>query len=242
MTTKIIQTVFENIKWLLFTNHCQYCNKLIGKDETLCEECREHLPRITGERCKFCGAGKERCKCKKHHTSYNGITAPFYYEGTVQEGIAKLKFSGVETLVHYFAKDMAESVKNDFSDINFDFICYVPFTATQKLMRKYNQCELLAEKLSKSLNIPLRHELIKIFETKTQHRISSIGRKGNAFGVYDVRHPEKIKGKTILLVDDIKTTGTTLEQCATILKIRGAEAVYCVTIALTGKKQENEEK
>ena len=55
-------------------------------------------------------------------------------------------------------------------------------------------------------------------------------------GVYDVRENENVKGKTVLLVDDIKTTGATLNECAKILKIRGAEKVYCVTVALTGKK------
>jgi predicted amidophosphoribosyltransferase len=95
---------------------------------------------------------------------------------------------------------------------------------------------LLATELSKVLSLPVKNVLEKIFDNNIQHESSQNRRKGNVLGVYDVRENEDVKGKTILLVDDIKTTGATLNECAKILKIRGAEKVYCVTVALTGKK------
>ncbi len=229
----------HNLLWLLLTNHCIYCNEVIGRRDYLCKECADTLPRISGERCKFCGAGKERCECKKHHRAYDGITAPFYYEGGIQRGIRRLKFEGERHLAHSLANAMADCVCKDFFDVNFDLICYVPFTNLQKLKRSYNTSELLAEELSKALNIPISHELYKLFENDFQHWAGEVKRKGNVFGVYDVCHPEKLKDKTILLVDDIKTTGVTLDECAWILKIRGAKSVYCVTSALTGKIKKN---
>ncbi len=230
----------KNLSWLFFTNHCIYCNEVIGRGETVCTECKEDLPKIKGERCKLCGAGKDHCDCKKHRMAYDGITSPFYYEGGVMRGIRKLKFNGKDHIAHQLAKDMAHCVRKDFADVNFDFICYVPFTNLQKLKRSYNTSELLAGELSEVLNIPISREIYKLFETDTQHKMGVVSRKGNVFGVYDVRHPERIKGKTILLVDDIKTTGVTLDECVWILKIRGAKEVYCVTAALTGKNKEKD--
>lgn len=132
---------------------------------------------------------------------------------------------------------MANCVKSDFPRVNFDFICFVPFTKLQKIRRNFNQSELLAEHIAKLLEIPLKDVLIKLFETESQHKKSIRNRSGNVFGVYDVKENADVKGKTVLLVDDIKTTGATLNECAWILKIRGAKEVYCVTAALTGKEK-----
>lgn len=239
---KMKSLLVNTVLWLFFTEHCRYCDALIEKGKQICDDCQKNLPVVNGERCHFCGAGKDRCGCKKHHFGYDGITAPFYYEGGIKTGIQKLKFNGKEHIAHYLAQDMAKAVKSDFADVDFDFICFVPFTATQKIRRNYNQSELLAENLAKTLNIPLKKVLIKLFETDTQHSKNVRNRKGNVFGVYDVKNGVDIENKTILLVDDIRTTGATLDECAWILKIRGAKAVYCVTAALTGKKKlENSE-
>lgn len=103
--------------------------------------------------------------------------------------------------------------------------------------RSYNQSELLAEELSKILEIPIKNALVKLFDVKTQHDMAIMQRKGNVHGVYDVKNGFDVKGKTVLLVDDIMTTGETLNNCALIMKIRGAEKVCCITAALTAKKK-----
>ncbi len=231
------QVIKDTVLWLFLTDHCQYCNSLIGKDEKICSDCRENLPKILGERCKFCGAGKERCGCNKRRLGYDGITSPFYYENGIKRGIQALKFNGKDHIAYYLAQDMAKSVKADFADVKFDFICFVPFTAIQKIRRNYNQSELLAEHLSKMLDIPVERVLVKLFDTNAQHGMNIRNRKGNVFGIYDINSGYDVKDKTVLLVDDIKTTGATLDECAWILKIRGAKAVYCVTAALTGKNK-----
>ncbi len=234
-----VKRIKDNLLWLIFTNHCKYCNTIVEKGENMCAECRNNLPEIKGERCKFCGAGKERCGCKKHRMAYDGITSPFYYEGGIKSGIQRLKFNGKEHIARTLAVDMANCVKSDFSQVIFDFICFVPFTTAQKIRRNYNQSELLANHLSKMLEIPLKNVLIKLFETESQHTKNIRNRSGNVFGVYDIKANADVKGKTILLVDDIKTTGSTLNECAWILKIRGAKEVYCVTASMTGKEKKN---
>lgn len=226
----------DTVLWLFLTNKCTYCGRILNKGETLCESCKNDLPRIEGERCKYCGAGKDRCKCNKHKMRYDGITAPFYYEDGIADGIARLKFGGRDFMAYHFAKDMAKEIEKDFSDVTFDYITFVPVSSFQRRHRDYNQSELLATELSKQLSLSAQNVLKKLFDNNIQHEASQNRRKGNVLGVYDVRHNADVKGKTILLVDDIKTTGATLNECAKILKIRGAEKVYCVTVALTGKK------
>lgn len=235
---------FEKIKkvflWLLFTDKCRYCNEPIDYGEEMCAECRNNLPVVKGEKCKYCGAEKKRCNCKKHKREYDGITAPFYYEDSIALSVRRLKFNGKDFLANILADEMAECVKEDFGEIKFDFICFVPFTLSQKLHRKYNQSELLAERLSEKLNIPLNRVMVKLFDTKPQHKTGFRYRSGNVFGVYDINEKADVKGRTILLVDDVKTTGSTLNDCARILKIRGAESVYCTVVALAGVKPKEE--
>ena len=91
--------------------------------------------------------------------------------------------------------------------------------------------------MSKRLEIPVKNALVKLFDVKTQHDMAIMQRKGNVHGIYDVKDGFSVKGKTVLLVDDIMTTGETLNNCALIMKIRGAEKVYCVTAALTVKEK-----
>lgn len=233
----IVSQIKEFILWLVLTKKCRYCNTLITKDEDLCEDCKENLPRITVEKCIYCGAGKERCNCKKHHTDYDGITAPFYYEKNIKQSLRLLKFNNKKHIAEVLAKDMTECIEKDFCGIDFDFICYVPFSSVQKMDRSYNQSELLAEEIAKRLNIPLVNVLVKLFDVETQHDMMTMRRKGNVHGIYDIKKGVDVSGKTILLVDDIMTTGETLNNCAVILKIRGAEKVYCTTAALTVKEK-----
>ncbi len=231
--------ITKSLSWLLFTKKCRYCGKIVKANEYLCNECAENLPVIKGEKCKYCGVEKSRCDCKKHKLGFDGITAPFYYENGIRSCIHQLKFDNKPYLATMLAKNMAKSVREDFVDKNFDFISYVPFSKAQTINRNYNQSELLAESLSKELNIPLENVMVKCFETKAQHTMSIRQRKGNVFGVFDVKTSADVTDKTILLVDDVKTTGSTLDDCAWILKIRGAKEVYCVTASIASYKKEN---
>lgn len=103
--------------------------------------------------------------------------------------------------------------------------------------RGYNQSALLARELSALLGVPADcHALCKSIDTPAQHALKGAERRGNVFGVFEVPAPESVEGKTILLCDDIKTTGATLDECAKTLKLAGAKEVYCVCIAVTRKQ------
>lgn len=241
---KVLKMLKNFISYLIFGNHCKYCGELITFGEMLCDQCKTDLPRITGKKCKYCGAGKDRCTCKNAKMKYDGICAPFYYEKTIETSIRKFKFADKPYIARVLAEDTADSVKANFPDMNFDFIDFIPFSKNQNKKRKYNPAWEIAKEMSKILEIPVRNVLTKPFETETQHTSGAFYRKGNVAGAYDVAENADLQGKTVLLVDDIKTTGSTLNECARVLKIAGAEKVYCAVAALTAKEKqrENEEK
>lgn len=230
------------ISYLIFGNHCKYCGELIYFGETLCEECKSDLPRITGEKCKYCGVGKDRCSCKNAKMKYDGICAPFYYEKTIETAIRRYKFADKPYIAKVLAKDAAEAVRSDFADTEFDFIDFIPFSKNQSKKRKYNPAAEIAREMSKILGIPIQNVLTKPFETETQHISGAFYRKGNVAGAYDISENIDLQGKTVLLVDDIKTTGSTLNECARVLKIAGADKVYCAVAALTAKKKSENDK
>lgn len=230
------------ISYLIFGNHCKYCGDIINFGEEFCNECKNNLPRTEKEKCLLCGAGKERCTCKKARQRYDGICAPFYYEKTVEKSIHIFKFADKPYIAKVLAKDMGECIKESFPDVKFDFIDYIPFSENQRKKRKYNPAGEIAKELSKILEIPIYNLLTKPFETETQHNTGAVYRQGNVAGAYDIKDNADVKGKTVLLIDDIKTTGSTLNECTRVLKIAGAEKVYCAVAALTAKEKPSDEK
>lgn len=218
---------------ILFPKRCKYCGDIIVPEASVCDKCRDNLPKICSPICHLCGHSNEDCKCKKHKNEYSAVVSPFYYEGGVRKAIHRLKFSGLRYVSETLAYDMAETVIREYGGIEFDLITFVPFSKEQRKNREYNQSELLANGLSKLLNVPSGDLLVKPYDTKPQHSLNKKERKGNVFGVFDVKEKTTLDGKVILLVDDIKTTGSTLGECAKMLRLSGADKVYCVCAAVT---------
>lgn len=126
---------------------------------------------------------------------------------------------------------MAKAVRREFSNINFDCVCFVPMTLKNKLKRGINQSELLARCIANELNIPLyQNALVKLKQNRVQHNLSRNERIMNVKGVFTAS--DDVKGKTVLLVDDIKTTGATLNECSRELLKAGAGQVFCVTAVI----------
>ena len=118
----------------------------------------------------------------------------------------------------------------------FDIIVPVPISLNRKMQRKYNQCEVLAEEISKNVDIPCKNILVKIVDNPAQHDIASVYKSENVKNAYKVNSDFEIRGKRILLVDDVCTTGNTLRECAKTLLNSGVDSVICLVIALANPK------
>ncbi len=230
--------VFKSFIRSLFPKRCAYCGRVIASNRTMCYECENILPRVKGTICVRCGREKEFCSCKGAEKYFISLVAPFYFEDNVRKGLHAFKFRKSPDNAEAYCIEMAQTVKQRFSDVHFDFITEVPMTEKSLKKRGYNQCSLLANGISKLSDIEYKTGvLVKLFDTKIQHKLSFYLRKGNLTGVFDVSEPALVKDKTILLCDDVSTSGETLNECAKMLWLYGAKEVYCVSCALTKSKK-----
>lgn len=233
---KKIKIFLDDILSIVFPNTCVACREIIPKGEFLCDYCYEFIKRTSKDKfCLKCGNAKKDCKCKNRVYSFEGIIAPFYNEDIAQRAMYSYKIGKNKPIYKFFAREMAKSVKYSFSDIQFDGICYVPISKHSLSKRGFDQSRILAKELSEILKIPLMDNIIECVRKSTnQHKKSDKQRFLNVKGAYKSRG--FITGN-ILLVDDIKTSGATLNECAKVLLSSGASAVYCVTGLITEFKK-----
>lgn len=181
-----------------------------------------------------CGYDKDGCICCfKSTVKFEHITAPYIYDGIIKERIHSMKFSGEKKEAELFAKDMSFRFARVFPDVAPDFVTFVPMTQRALNERGFNQSELLAKGVSKHLMLPFKSVLVKSKDTVCQHSLSAHERVENLADVFCVPDKNEVKGKTLILCDDIKTTGTTLFRCCEKLYEAGAESVYCLCIAVS---------
>lgn len=220
---------------LFFPNRCEFCGDVIEFNKTVCKDC-ENLPKIASPICENCGKSKNECDCKNRKNEYKMIVAPYYYRDKVVKAVHRYKESEMRFLSERFGRDISNCVKNHYSDISFDVVTFVPMRKWDIRKRGYNQSEILAKIVSNNIDVELMNLLVKTHRTKPQKRSTARERKVNVFGAFDVSDKEYVNGKTILLIDDIKTTGSTLNECAKMLKIYGAKEVYCAALAVVNNK------
>ncbi len=224
------------LKELLFTTkyHCLSCKREIKEDTVLCEKCRKDFKLIDNAKaCKLCGAeifgeGDYCLDCKGKVVHFKRNYAAFPYVGAVRKTIRRFKFLSGKYL-HGF---LSECLERKYADIeeNIDLITFIPMTKKARRKRGYNQSELLAKGLSEKVGIDLVELLEKTRETKQQVGLNFRERQENLRGCFKCN--AKIKGKTVLVIDDVCTTGATLSEAAKALKRAGAKEVITLTVAV----------
>ena len=226
----------------LFTKRCKYCGRVIDIRKDSCDSCENSIKEIKGAVCFKCGKEKKKCDCHGQILFYEKLCAPYYYSGAIKTLIWRFKFRNKTDIADFLGERMAKTVITRYEGYEFDLVTYVPTTKKDAKNRGYNQAELLAEKLSQILSVPCEALLVKKYETAPQHTLPEMKRTGNLLGVFDVDEKAEIEFKRILLCDDVKTTGATLNECAKTLLIGGAAEVFCITAAVTEKEIEKEQK
>lgn len=160
---------------------------------------------------------------------FNSITYLFKYEGSVRDKLLKYKFNDCSYLYNFFAEII---INNCNLKSNYDIILPVPIHKKRKAKRGYNQSELIAKEIAKKLNIEYCNKsLIKSTNNVPQSTLTQYERQKNVLGIYEVINSQKIENKSILLIDDIYTTGSTVNECSRVLKQNGAKLIEVLTIA-----------
>lgn len=211
---------------LIFPNKCMLCGRLLPEQEMhLCRHCAAHTP--------------EALKLKQKIPFLSGGFTLWYYEGSVRKSILRYKFGRKRCYARAYGAILAAKL----SDVQkkYDLIVWVPVSRLRKLSRGFDQVELLAHIFCKELGITPIPCLKKIRHTPPQSGIASAAqRRANVLGAYKVINPDLLKGKRILLLDDIITTGATISECAKTLMAAGAKEVYGVAIATTRQHKSNQ--
>ena len=203
----------------------------------LCEKCEENMPRIGDKFCEKCG--RERVSdgvcidCKANAPKFEKGIMPFTYRGQAAAMVNRMKI-GAPTLAQFFGEEMARAFAERYEGEREDtlLIIPVPMTAAAQKVRGYNQAERLAQTVCKELNkLGFSAEmgvdvLQKRRETAQQKHMDFRSRADNVAGAYHVHKRSVCKGRRIILVDDIMTTGSTASECARRLMGAGAAAVY----------------
>ena len=161
-----------------------------------------------------------------------------FYEGAVRESFLRFKFSGRDFYADVYGTWMAGRILDELGR-GFDGVCWVPVSKKRRKSRGYDQSELLAKRVAKDLSLPTCAALQKHAERNPQSQLKDAAlRQANASGAFSVRPDADVSGKTLLLIDDIVTTGATLSECCRMLRQAGAKHVFCAAFASPRKEKE----
>lgn len=222
--------LFRYILDIFYPNRCPCCMKVIKWDDLLCDGCIKKLEDISAELCPYCG--KKQCICK-NGLHYDRCISLCYYDGIVKDGIINLKLNNATNFAQYFAEKLCSHINEENLVDTIDFVTSVPMTDLKKARRGYNQAELFAKLTADILNKEYKgNVLIKTDKHLSQHTLSAHQRRESVKGAF-AANDINIKNSTVLLCDDIITTGSTLDECAILLKKMGVKTVICVTMATT---------
>ena len=205
--------------WLLnavYPRRCPICDGLLSREEPyLCRNCVEKIHPILGARCKKCGkpvgSEEEFCRdCSRTRHSFDRGFAPYGYHGELEASLGK-----------------------QIQRRNPEVLVPVPLHPARQRQRGYNQAEVFAEKLAEEMELPVNARLIRrVKKTKRQKELGPAERRKNLEGAFALAKPGQMKYCRILLVDDIYTTGSTVDAIASLLKVNGAEQVDFVCAAI----------
>ena len=209
---KKARNIFSDV---FYTVKCPYCRKVINKNEYACKDCAETFPEFT---IVTFAVGGYRC------------ISPLPYRDSFAKAVKQFKFRNQGVYAKQFSMLMSERILCNYRREKFDIITCVPMHKKALKVRRFNQAELLARQCAEILKIPYADTLEKIKENKAQHSIKGSERAQNVKGVYRVISKELIKGKNILIIDDIITTGNTLGECARMLKKSECKNICCATV------------
>jgi len=237
--------VFHSIIQLFWPAVCINCHKSINETENnLCKECWNELIVCTGsDYCTRCGRDASTAgmvdgicpDCQGKEIVFDGIARAGIYDNSIKNMILAFKNGKTELdSVLGFLADSALQGSGFYKEI--DLFVPVPLHWTRRLKRGYNQSEIVARKL-KHPSAKINTDLVRIRNTKMQPTMASpAARSKNVSGAFAIRNRHKLSYKNICLIDDIKTAGATLNECARTLKDAGANKVFALVLAVAAQK------
>ncbi len=238
MKTKISEWR-PDVTGLFFPRRCPVCQDTVeDRGEQICGICRTRLPYIRTPFCLKCGKPldmeeQEFCRdCSRKRHWFERGRAPFVYDQVMRESIAGYKYNGRREYAAFYAEEILRRCAKDMRGWQGEALIPIPIHPSRKRKRGFNQAELLAEELSGRCGIPVDAGLLmRIKKTHVQKDLSDQERLTNLKDAFSVRKG-RVPYQNLILVDDIYTTGSTIDAAAKVLKECGAKNVFFVCICV----------
>ncbi len=236
---RILQRIFD----FILPTSCSFCNSSVGDSPIpyFCSSCWADFSFIDGPVCPLCGRPFEspetlshspdhRClACRQTPPVFDQALSIGYFEGPLREAIHQFKYRPCRALDIPLAAWMAVNIRPVGG---IDCVIPVPLHTSRLRQRGFNQALILAHGISKTFSLPLSYDNLKrVRPTRPQVELSGEERIKNVAGAFALRRPDELKDRDVLLIDDVFTTGATMNECATVLKDAGASRVTALTIA-----------
>jgi ComF family protein len=222
--------VWQSLLDLIYPPRCPGCGRI---GSTFCDACRAQVEYVLQPVCRRCGVPllqEGLCqRCRTLPSSLDGILAVAVFADPIRQAIHALKYENNTTLARPLGKMMVDAWQRSSLPVT-DLVVPVPLHTRRQAERGYNQSSLLARVVSRGLGLPVDDRtLVRLRATPPQVGLSRTERHHNVEGAFACLGP--LHGKTVLVVDDVCTTGATLEACAVALRARGATGVWAFTLA-----------
>jgi ComF family protein len=244
---------------VFFPGGCRLCERMLTQASRLpiCEECLGAFPVLPARVCRVCGspaltattldalrAGNDSSDgergtcldCEERKYRFECARSYAAYRGTLARAVVLLKFERVEPLAAYFGERIAAVAKRD--GLTGDIVVPVPLHRARERERGFNQAELIAREVAKRLRLPLKPVLLKRTKARPdKHLLTNEERWRIVRGAFATRPGSQVDNKRVLLVDDVMTTGATLDACSNALLEAGAKSVIGLTVARAVRRE-----
>lgn len=223
---------------ILFPKTCPVCDKVIRHDEEICKKCEAGIHFIEEPRCKKCSKElqdeeTEYCTdCRKSCHLYKTGIAAFRYDDKISKSIYRFKYHNRRTYAAFYGRAIADKYGTQIRRLGADVIIPVPIHERKLIKRGYNQAELIANELGKNLGIAVDSRLlVRVIDTKPQKEMDKSERKKNLENAFKIS-ADVVEYRKVILVDDIYTTGSTIDECAAALMAAGVREVDFVSLSI----------
>ncbi len=236
--------MFQTILDIIYPVRCPICMEIVTpKGKRICPNCKERLPYIQEPRCLKCSKPleveeKEYCSdCESKNFHFNRGYAVWVYNKEMMQSISAFKYKSKKEFADFYTEQIITLYKKQLVKLNLDGIIPVPLHRTKYRERGYNQAFLLAKGIGEELDIPVLHDLlIRTKKTVPQKNLNDMERLHNLKEAFQYNKESKSVFRSdlsrVLLVDDIYTTGSTMEACTNVLKENGIKEVYFMVLCI----------
>jgi ComF family protein len=230
-----LKKLWNKILELLIPPACLVCgNRIDDRHQVICSDCEAKLYLIGEGTCPVCGSENKKLPCEfcaEGQFNFDSAISIFRYSGPVRDLIHILKYEGYSSPAGYFALPIAELIESHTALKNYDYICSVPLHRVRKRERGYNQSDLIAYAVAQLIDMLYLNPVQRRINTLSQTLLSRDHRIKNLEGAFKVKDKKLVEGKKIILIDDVFTTGSTLNEIAKTLHSAGAEKICAITVA-----------